>query len=86
MNGIDLCDVYQSPDNCSIIISAKRTDITEGIFQDTDYIEGTENDICQKLSELKKRYQTDEQDILMLQQILMRQNIKLFFNPKTQNI
>ncbi len=78
MENIDLCDVYQSSDGKAIFLSAKRREKTIDNFHDTDYIEGTERDICEKIFDLKEKNQIDEQDILMLQQILIRQNIKLF--------
>lgn len=81
MNGIDLCDLYQTNDGKSLIISAKRNDITNNIFQEANYIEGTEKEICEKLLQMKSLYKVDEQDILMLQQILIRNNINLFYKP-----
>ena len=81
MNGIDLCDVYQSSDGGSIIISSKRNNTMIDTDKETDYIEGTEKEICEQILNLKKNYTVDEQDILMLQQILIRNNINLFYKP-----
>lgn len=79
-SGIDLFDIYQrqTSNEDSIIISAKKEHKTDCIFGN-NYIEGSEVELSDAILKLKRNYIVDDQDILMLQQILIREDIKLFY-------
>lgn len=85
---LHLCDIFQSPDKNEIIISSyleKKVDFDNQVRK----IEGDAKSVCDKIINLinSKEYDIDKQDILMLQQILLRKrfNIKLFY-PKKENL
>lgn len=77
MSGISLLDVYKlcNKDQVSIVITAKRDKSSENNFI---YIEASKNKISEELCKLISQYKTDKEDILMLQQILIRKEIYLF--------
>lgn len=85
---LHLCDIYQSPDKKEIIISSY---LEKEFVRDKKVkkIEGNSVDICNKILNLinNDKYIIDKQDILMLQQILLRKrfDIKLFYQKKKRN-
>lgn len=79
MNGINLLDVYKScnENSVSIIITAKRQKASEGVFSKA--LEAKADKLSEELCNLISQYKnTDKQDVLMLQQILIRKGIYLF--------
>ena len=76
-SGISLFDVYkyEKEGRNTIIISAQSRN-SDSIFQET--VKGKKDEISKELCSLIKKYKTDKNEILMLQQILIRKKIYLF--------
>lgn len=80
---LHLCDIYQSPNKDKIIISSYRVKKSNN-NNFKKCIEADADHICSEIMKLinNKENDIDRQDILMLQQILLRKkfNIKLFYH------